>query len=184
MSDMQALLLVDIQNDYFPGGANPLEGSTEAGNKASMLLSAFRAATLPVVHVQHMATRPGATFFLPGSDGARIHACVEPAAGEPVIQKHFPNSFRDTSLLEQLRSLDVQRLVIAGMMTHLCIDSTVRAAFDLGFTCLLAGDACATKSLAFGGVTVPASQVHAAFLAALGGSFARVATVEEICAGL
>lgn len=179
---MQALLLVDIQNDYFPGGACELEGSTEAGAKARALLHAFRAASLPVLHIQHIAVRPGATFFLPGTDGARIHACVQPREHEPVLQKHFPNSFRETPLLDELRAMGVERLVVAGMMTHLCVDSTVRAAFDHGFPCLLAGDACATKPLAFGGVAVPAAQVHAAFLAALG-SFARVSTAEEICAG-
>jgi nicotinamidase-related amidase len=180
----QALLLVDIQNDYFPGGAMELVGSLEAGARAGVLLQAFRLAGRPVLHIQHLATRPGATFFLPGTEGAELHASVAPAAGEPVIQKHFPNSFRETALLKHLRGLGITELTIAGMMTHMCIDTTVRAAFDLGFACRLAQDACATRDLRGAGEIVPAGQVQAAFLAALDGTFAQVLPVEVLCAGL
>jgi nicotinamidase-related amidase len=180
----QALLLVDIQNDYFPGGAMTLVGSPEAGIQAGHLLQAFRRAGRPVVHIQHLAARPGATFFLPGTAGAEIHTSVAPLPGEPVFQKHFPNSFRATPLQSHLQGLGVTHLVIAGMMTHMCIDTTVRAAFDLGFQCQLASDACATRGLARGGATVPAAQVQLAFLAALDGTFAQVLPVAELCAGL
>jgi nicotinamidase-related amidase len=180
----QALLLIDIQNDYFPGGTLELMGSVEAGARAEALLQAFRRAGRPIVHIQHLATRAGATFFLPGTPGAELHACVSPLPGEPVLRKHFPNAFRETPLQEHLRRQDLTQLVIAGMMTHMCIDTTTRAAFDLGFQCHLAGDACATRDLSRNGVTVPAAQVQAAFLAALDGTFARVQTVEDICARL
>jgi nicotinamidase-related amidase len=180
----QALLLVDIQNDYFPGGAMELVGSPEAVIQAAALLQAFRRAARPVVHIQHVATRPGATFFLPGTSGAEIHSGVAPLPDEAVFQKHFPNSFRETPLLEHLRGLGVTQLVVAGMMTHMCIDTTVRAAFDLGFQCLLAGDACATRDLARSGATVPAAQVQAAFLAALDGTFAKVLSAGELCTEL
>ncbi|NNN07322.1 MAG: cysteine hydrolase [Elusimicrobia bacterium] len=180
----QALLLIDIQNDYFPGGAMELAGSVEAGAKAGRLLEVFRRNALDVVHVQHISLRPGATFFLPKTDGARIHPCVAPLAGETVIQKHFPNSFRETPLLEHLRGRGIERLVIAGMMTHMCIDTTTRAAADLGFTCALAGDACATKDLSRGAETTTAAQVQAAFLAALNGIFADVRTAQELAAAL
>jgi len=176
----QALLLIDIQNDYFPGGAMELAGSTQAGLRAAALLATFRDKGLPVVHVQHVSTRPGATFFLPGTHGVRIHESVAPVDGETVIRKHYPNSFRETPLLEHLRGLQAGQLVIAGMMTHMCVDSTTRAATDLGFQCLLAHDACATRSLAFSGSTIAAEQVHLAFLAALDGLFARVLPVEEL----
>lgn len=178
------LLLVDIQNDYFPGGAMELVGSPEAGQKAAILLRAFRDQALPVIHVQHLATREGATFFLPGTPGVAIHESVTPQQGELVITKHFPNSFRQTGLLEQLRKLQTTTLVIAGMMTHMCIDTTTRAAADLGLQCILAYDACATRDLLFGGITVPALQVQAAYLAALDGPFAQVLTAEAICAML
>lgn len=179
-----ALLIIDIQNDYFPGGAMELEGSVEAGAEAGKLLDAFRGKGLPVIHVQHISTRPGASFFVPGTNGVEIHQSVSPRKGETIIQKNFPNSFRDTPLLQHLRDKDITRLVIAGMMTQMCIDTTVRAAADLGFECFLAHDACATRALSFGGVSVSAESVQAAFLAALNGLFARVKSVEELCAGL
>lgn len=178
------LLLIDIQNDYFPGGAMELVGSPQAGARAGKLLHAFRQKSLPIIHVQHISTRPGASFFLPDTAGVQIHECVAPHAGETVLQKNFPNSFRETPLLEHLRRHEVTRLVIAGMMTQMCIDTSTRAAADLGFQCLLAHDACATKALSFGGSTVSAENVQTAFLAALNGLFARVLSVEEICAEL
>ena len=111
-----------------------------------------------------------------------IHANVAPRAGETVLQKHFPNSFRGTPLLEHLRALGADHLVIAGMMTHMCVDATTRAAFDLGFSCSLAHDACATRALAFGDERVPAAQVHAAFVAALSGLYAKVQNAAAIAA--
>src|SRR4051794_7656583 len=159
----RALLIVDIQNDYFPGGKMELEGSEAAGRRAGQLLAAFRERNQAVIHVQHISLRPGSTFFLPDTDGVAIHPSVAPLEHETVIQKHFPNSFRDTELLAQLRRLDVKELVIAGMMTHMCIDATTRAAADAGFTCSLAHDACATRSVSFGGTAVPAEHVNASF---------------------
>jgi nicotinamidase-related amidase len=179
-----ALLIIDIQNDYFPGGAMELVGAAEAGAQASRLLSAYRARALPVVHIQHVSTRPGATFFLPGTRGAEIHDGVAPAGGETLFQKHFPNAFRDTPLLEHLRARQITRLALAGMMTHMCIDTTTRAAADLGFACSLAHDACATRALSFQGVQVPAELVQAAYLAGLNGAFAQVTAVDELLKGL
>lgn len=180
----EALVLIDIQNDYFPGGAMELAGSCRAAAKAGELLQAFRKKALPIIHIRHISTRPGSTFFLPDTAGALIHDLVAPACGEPVFQKSNPNSFRETPLLDHLRSRDISQLVIAGMMTHMCIDTTVRAAADYGFACILAHDACATRDLSFNGATVSAENVQTAFLAALNGLFARVLPVEEICAGL
>ena len=127
MSDT-ALLIIDIQNDYFPGGAMELEGAEAAGAKAGAALAAFRAKKLPVLHVRHLSVRPGATFFLPATRGAEIHASVAPAAGEPVIEKNFPNSFRATDLKQRLDGAGVKHLVVAGMMTQMCVDSSVRQA--------------------------------------------------------
>ncbi|MGE5093615.1 MAG: cysteine hydrolase family protein [Betaproteobacteria bacterium] len=175
-----ALLIIDIQNDYFPGGAMENVGAVEAAGRAAKLLAAFRDKSKPVIHVQHIATRAGATFFLPGTPGAEIHESVRPRAGEPVFQKHFPNSFRETDLLAHLRGNDISQLVIAGMMTHMCIDTTTRAAADLGFACFLAQDACATRALTFNGVQVPAQSVQAAYLAGLNGAFAKVQAADEL----
>ena len=179
-----ALILVDIQNDYFPGGKGTLEGSLEASQQAGRLLDHFRLKNLPPVFIQHVANRPGATTFLPGSEGVNIHENIRPLPGETIFQKHYPNSFRDTPLLEYLHSQGIEHLVICGMMTHMCVDSTVRAAFDYGFECWLAHDACATKALSHAGKTVSAEHVHLSFLAALNGRYSQVLTVDEIIARL
>lgn len=176
----RALVIIDIQNDYFAGGRMPLAAPEAAAAHAAVLLAAFRARGEPLFHVRHVSTRPGATFFLPETEGAAIHDSVRPLEGEPVIVKHFPNAFRGTTLAEQLRAAGIGRLVCAGMMTHMCIDTSVRAAVDLGFECSLAGDACATRDLSWGGSKVPAHRVHAAFLAALDGAFARVVPAAEL----
>ena len=182
MSDT-ALLIIDIQNDYFPGGAMELEGAEAAGAKAGAALAAFRARKLPVLHVRHLSVRPGATFFRPGTRGAEIHASVAPAAGEPVVEKNFPNSFRATDLQARLERAGVKNLVVAGMMTQMCVDSSVRQAADLGYKVTLLADACATRAQTFGGETVPAAQVQRAFLAALNGLFAKVQPTEEYLGG-
>ncbi len=175
-----ALILIDIQNDYFPGGKMELDSSVEASERAARLLAFFRDAHLPLVHIQHISTRPNATFFLPNTDGVKTHASVAPLEGEVVFQKHFPNSFRETPLLEHLKREQIERVVIAGMMTHMCVDATVRAAFDFGFQSLVAEDACATRALTHEGKTVRAEDVHRAFLAALNGTYGKVVMAEEI----
>ncbi|WP_404352244.1 isochorismatase family protein [Phycicoccus jejuensis] len=123
---------------------------------------------------------PEADFFRPGTPGVEIHHLVAPRDGEPVAQKAFPNAFRDTDLRAKLASLGVDALVVAGMMTSLCVDATVRAAADLGFDVTVVADACAAPDLEFGGPTVAAADVHAAFLAALADSYATVTTADEL----
>jgi nicotinamidase-related amidase len=175
-----ALILIDIQNDYFPGGRKPLVSSPEASQQAARLLDHFRLRSLPVAHIMHIAASPQATFFLPDTAGIQIHAAVAPLEGEFVVLKHSPNSFLNTTLLDHLRELEVERLVAAGMMTHMCVDATVRAASDLGFEVWLAQDACATRDLDFENKTIPASHVQAAFLAALQDAYACVMPTSEI----
>ncbi|MCL4489864.1 MAG: isochorismatase family protein [Chloroflexi bacterium] len=131
-----------------------------------------------------MNVGPEATAFVGGTEGARIHAAVQPLENEIVFQKHYPNSFRETPLLDYLHKVGITRLVIAGMMTHMCVEATTRAAFDLGFECLVAEDACATRALAFGGVVVPADHVQRAFLAGLNGTYAEVLPVDEVISRL
>ncbi len=175
-----ALVIIDIQNDYFPGGAMELEGSEAAGAKAGAAIKNFREKNLPVIHVRHLSVRPGATFFLPGTRGAEINAAVQPAPGETVIEKNFPNSFRNTGLKDFLEKQDIKNIVVAGMMTHMCVDASVRHAADLGYKVTLLGDACATRAQSYGGEKVPARQVHAAFLAALNGFYAKVVNTHEL----
>jgi nicotinamidase-related amidase len=180
----KTLVLIDLQNDYFPRGRMELVGADAAAAQAALLLEAFRKRSLPVIHIQHIATRTGATFFLPDTEGADIHAAVRPGAGEHVIVKHFPNAFRATKLEAVLRELGASHVVFAGMMTHMCVDTTVRACADLGFQCSLAHDACATRNLHFGPAQVGAADVQVAYLAALNGAFASVRPASELAAEL
>lgn len=175
------LVLIDLQNDYFPGGAMELVGADAAVAQAARLLGPFRRSALPVIHVQHVAEEEDATFFRPGTPGVQIHPSVRPDEGEPVVVKHHPNGFRETPLLDLLRSAGASTVVFAGMMTQMCVDTTVRAAADLGFQCFLANDACATLDLQFSGQTVAAREVQIAYLAALDGTFATVKSTQELC---
>jgi len=174
------LILVDIQNDYFPGGRMELTGIEQAGLKAGELLSSFRRNQWPIFHIQHIAAQKGATFFLPKTEGAEIHQSVAPGDGELVIQKHYPNGFRETSLLQEIERHDVKKLVICGAMSHMCIDATTRAAFDHCFDCTVVQDACATRDLEFAGRKIAAADVHGSFMAALGSAYAQVIGIEEL----
>jgi nicotinamidase-related amidase len=178
-----ALLLIDIQNDYFPGGRMELARPTEAAKVAYELLQCFREHGLFHIHIQHVASGPGATFFLPGDRGCDIHDSVAHFVGEPLVVKHHPNSFRETRLLEMLRSEGVERVVVTGMMTHMCVDATARAAADHGLKVVVAEDACATRDLSFGDTVIPAEHVHKAFMAALR-SYGEVMRGDQVMARL
>jgi len=174
-----ALILIDIQHDYFPGGANPLEGAESAVANAGLILDRCRQSGRIIVHVQHVALHPKAGFFLPDTPGVQIHHVVNPLPNEKTIIKHYPNSFRETDLLDYLKSNSIDHLIIAGMMTHMCVDVTVRAAVDFGFRCTLIGDACATRPLEINGHSVSARDVHHSFLAALNYFYASVMPAEQ-----
>jgi len=179
----QGLIVIDIQRDYFPGGAHPLVEPEAAASAARRVIDAFRAGGKPVVHIQHVWDAPDATFMRPGTEGVEIYPLVAPLDGEPVVQKAEPNSFVDTGLEERLRSLDVDDLVVVGMMTSMCVDSSVRAAAELGFDVTLVHDGCAAPDLEFGGTSVPGAAVHAAFVAAMGDGFATVVSADEFASG-
>lgn len=174
-----SLLLIDIQNDYFPGGKMELVKPLEAARQAYELLQCFREHNMHHVHIQHVATKPEATFLRPDGHGADIHESVAHFVGEPLVVKHFPNAFRETNLLQLLGAHGTERVIITGMMTHMCVDATARAAADLGLQVIVAQDACATRDLKFGDTTVPAEHVHKAFLAALK-SYGQVMPAEQV----
>jgi len=176
----RALVIVDIQNDYFPGGRFPLVGPDQAAERAAHVLGGFRQRGEPVFHIQHVWEGDDAAFFSPGTPGVEIHDAVRPQDGEPVVQKSNPNSFLDTDLEQRLRDAGVSDLVVAGMMTSMCVDATVRAASDLGFGCTVVHDACAAPDLEFGGQQIPGASVHAAFLAALGSGYAEVKAADDV----
>jgi nicotinamidase-related amidase len=174
-----ALVIVDIQNDYFPGGRMTLHEIERAAENARRLLDHFRNTGQPTFHIQHTWEDASAPFFVAGTPGAAIHESVAPRAGEPVVVKHFPNSFRESSLLEELRGAGAKQLTICGAMSHMCIDATTRAAADLGFDCTVAHDACATRDVEFEGNKVAADDVHAAYMSALGFAYAKVIPTAE-----
>lgn len=169
-----ALLIIDIQNDYFPGGAMALTAPEAAARQAAELLDYFREHQWPRFLIQHESVRPGATFLVPGTPGQALHSLIAPGAGNLVITKRYPNAFQATTLHDDLQSAGCRQLVICGMMTHMCIDTTVRAAFSLGYQVQLIADATATRALRYGDHEVPAEAVQNAFLAAMQGVFAEV----------
>lgn len=176
-----ALLLIDFQNDYFPGGRMELVNPLEAAKKAYSLLQCFREHHGHHVHIQHVSLKPDAAFFISGDRGTDIHDSVAHFEGEPLALKHYPNSFRETNLLDLLKGWGVERVIIAGMMTHMCVDATARVAADFGFQVIVAEDACATRDLRYGETLIPAEYVHKAFLAALK-SYGQVMTSEQVIA--
>jgi len=174
-----ALVLVDIQNDYFPNGKMELHDPMKAARNASEILRWFRIKNYEIYHIQHVSNRTGANFFFPGTEGVKIHKSVLPLEQENVIVKHAPNSFLNTELLNKLKEKGIKELVICGMMTHMCIDATIRAAKDLGFECILIEDACTTKALNYRDQVIPAEQVHFAFISALNEMYATVYETNE-----
>lgn len=178
----RGLLVIDIQRDYFPGGAFPLVGPEAAAAAARSVLDVFRAAGDPVVHLRHVWDGPEATFMRPGTPGVEIHPALAPVDSEPVLDKTEPNAFLGTGLAEVLERLDVQDLHVVGMMSSMCVDATVRAAADLGLKVTVVHDACAAPDLEFDGVAVPGAMVHAAFMAALADGYADVASSTDLSA--
>jgi nicotinamidase-related amidase len=174
-----ALLLIEMQNDYFPNGRMQLEKSTDACQKVQEVLQICRTKQLPAIYLQHYSTHPDATHFLPGTKGVELHASIQPTKNETVIKKHYPNGFKDTALLMYLVKNQINHLVIAGMMTHMAVEATVRAAYDLGISCTVLSDACATMNLDFNSILIPAQTVHYAFLAALQPMYANVVSTRE-----
>lgn len=165
--DSTALILIDIQYFYFPGGAVELEAPEAAATNAQKVLEYFREKNALVVHVRHE--------FEPGGD---IHELVKPIEGEKVFSKKEVNSFLGTGLNQYLQSHGIKNLVLAGMQTHMCLEGATRAAHDLGYQCTVIADACATRNLTFNNRTVLAADVHASTLASLK-SYAKIVTIDE-----
>lgn len=175
-----ALIIVDIQNDYFPNGKMELRNPEKAAVNAKRVLEWFRQNYKDnIFHIQHIASDPALGFFLPDTVGAEIHATVQPLETESIIIKNFANSFLKTELQSKLKEKGITKLVVVGMMTHMCIDATVRAAVDLGYETTLIEDACATRDLLYQDKVVPAEQVHYAFVGALNGMYANVISTDD-----
>lgn len=177
-----ALIIVDMQNDYFPNGKWVLDGIEAAGTQVARVLGHFRERGLPIIHVRHEFTAGDAPFFVAGTEGAAIHASLQPADGEFQILKNEVNSFKGTELEALLQRENISNLVIVGAMSHICIDAITRAAADMGYSNTVLHDACATLATEFNGIQVPAAHVHAAFMAALAFAYAEVINTEELLA--
>ncbi|MDQ0427176.1 nicotinamidase-related amidase [Planomicrobium stackebrandtii] len=175
-----ALLIIDIQKDYFQNGKMELSKPESAANNAAKILEWFRDNQKEnIFHVQHIASNPAMGFFLPDTEGIEIHEAVQPFEHESIIVKHFANSFLQTDLESQLKDKGITKLVVVGMMTHMCVDATVRAAVDLGYETTLIEDACATRELSYQDKVVSAEQVHYSFVSALQGMYAEVTSTEN-----
>ena len=176
-----ALLVIDIQNDYFPGGAMELEGADAAAPRRVPPLRDSARNGKPVIHVRHLSVRPGLDVLSARHAGRRDPCRRWRRRERDRRREEFPEQFsRHQPGADARRSLGVKNLVVAGMMTHMCVDATVRHAADLGYKITLLGDACATRAQSYAGEQVPARQVHAAFLAALNGFYAKVVASHEL----
>lgn len=175
----KGLILIDIQNDYFPGGKYVLNAPKKAAEQAVKILSYFREKGLPVFHVSHVNVNLNPAFFAPHSEGVEFFKDVAPLEGEIKVIKHSPDSFFKTDLKEQLDAQGVTHLVICGMMTHMCIDTTVRSASHYGYPIELIEDACATRDLLWEEHVIPAKTVQSVFMAALASGFASVDKADE-----
>lgn len=176
--NQRALIVIDIQNDYFPGGKWTLANMDAAADNAARLLAAARASGDRVIHIRHEFPSADAPFFAPGSDGAKIHAKVRPADDETTILKNQVNAFHETDLKATLDRDGIKDLTICGAMSHMCVDAATRAASDFGYGVTLIHDACASRDLEFNGKTIPAAQVHAAYMSALGFAYATLKTAD------
>ena len=177
----QGLIIIDVQKDYFKGGRFELHKPEEACVAVKKVLEHFRSKKLPIYFIQHLSKK-GSLFFDPTTDGIDIYKDITPLEGEKVVTKHFPNSFHETTLLEELKKDGVTDLVICGMMTHMCVDTTTRAAKDHGYPVTLISNACATRDAVWNGETIPAETVQSVFLASLNKMFATIVTDDEFLA--
>lgn len=175
----EAIIVIDLQNEYLPTGKLPLTGIESAAANAAKVIASARERAVPVFHIQHIFANNEMPVFVPDSDGIKIQAAVLPEGNEPVIVKNNVNSFLKTDLKQRLEEQGITSLVVVGAMSHMCVDAAVRAASDFGYDVTVLHDACATLDLEFNGVSVPAEQVHATMMAALAFAYAKVTSTGE-----
>ena len=178
----RALIVIDLQNDYFPGGKWTLDKIETAADNAARVIAAARDRGELVVHVRHEFPDADAPFFAAGSAGAEIHPKLQPATGEPVVVKQDINAFQNTDLKALLDREGIEEVVVVGAMSHMCIDAGARAAKDFGYAVTVVHDACATRDLEFQGQVIPAAQTHAAYMSALDFAYATTLSTEQFLA--
>ncbi|MCA9433468.1 MAG: cysteine hydrolase [Candidatus Omnitrophica bacterium] len=173
------ILVIDLQNEYFPGGHLELVNIQEVAAKAKRLMDAGREASVPVFHIRHIQPDPDSPIFQHGTQWIEIHESVKPEEGETVITKHFPNSFRASKLGEVLKEKGIDKVIVCGAMSDVCVDATVRAAADLGFQCVVAQDACTTRNIPYQDKTIAAGDAHGVIMTALGMFYAQVVDTDQ-----
>ena len=174
-----ALLLIDFQREYADGGL--ALNADAAGRQAERLMNAADRIGLSVVHVHHVAANSGAKLFRPGSRGVLPWPNLQPQPQHRCIEKQLPSAFAGTDLDAGLRAAGIEVIVVAGLMTHMCVDSTARDAMHRGYRVIVVADACATRDLpGLGGTTIAARAIHESALAALADRFADVVTSETL----
>ena len=178
----RALIVIDVQNDYFPGGKWELHGIETSAANAARVLADARAKQDVVVHVHHEFDGDDAPFFAPGSTGAEIHPSMQPQEGEATVLKHEVNAFLGTNLKEILDAQGVTDVTIVGDMSHMCIDAAARAASDHGYAVTVVEDACSSRDLDFNGEVIPAPDVHKAYMSALGFAYSEIKTTDAYLA--
>ncbi|MEO6118077.1 MAG: cysteine hydrolase family protein [Methylotenera sp.] len=167
-----ALILIDIQNTY-RHGVMQLTNVEPAILEAQKLLKMARALKIPVIHIQHDAG-VGSPYDVTADIGA-IAAEVAPIAGEKVIVKNYPNAFVQTTLDAELKELGVKNIVLAGFMTHMCVNSTAHGGFNLGYAPTIVASATATRPLmSANGKVLSAEEVHHGALASTRDMYAVV----------
>lgn len=176
-----ALILIDIQqgmDDPYWGPRN----NPNAEANASRLLHAWRKDGLPVVHIHHRSVRPQSPLY-PGKAGVEVKPEVAPRDGEPVFTKSVNSAFIGTPLESWLRERDIERVVIAGLTTNHCVDTSTRMASNLGFDTILVGDACATNDrVAPNGTAWDAETIHQITLTSIHNEFGTVVSTNEVLA--
>lgn len=161
-----ALIIIDAQNTYCEG-VMKLDGMEKALKECRVLLDRFRKAGRPVFHIQHDAG-PGTPYDVKSHIG-QIVDILAPSQGEPVITKNYPNSFVGTELDALLKKAGIKNLILVGFMSHMCVNSTARGAFSLGYRPTVVASATATRALPFKvtGEVIASSALNTAALAAL-----------------
>lgn len=150
----RAVIVVDLQKEYLPTGKLPVVGIEDAVASAAGVIAAARSNQEPVIFIRHEGADADSPIFTPGSENVEIIPAVLPREQEPVIVKHYPNSFRETGLKTMLDERGIDEVVVVGAMSQMCIDATVRAAADFGCALTVVEDACATRDLEFADRTV------------------------------
>ena len=175
-----AIVFIDYQNEYVDGAMPLGQAGAKAIANARLLLDKARQQDIPVFHIMHHGPENG-NVFDPLSPNIEIVEQLQPHNGETVITKKHPNAFYDTQLQSLISSAQKQQIIFAGFMSHMCVSSTARAAFDLGFQNFVCHDACATRDLPSATKeTISAEVMHDTAMAALQDRFGALVTTDEL----